>query len=189
MSNKYKYIVIGGSAGSFQVISKIIESLPENYPFAIILALHRLKHVRNGFVEALSLKSKLPISEPEDKESIKTGNIYLAPANYHLYVEPAFYFSLSTEPVVNHSRPSIDLTFKSAAHALKNMLVGIVLSGANRDGATGLKHVENYGGLPIVQNILESQVKTMPASAKKATKNSTEMTTNEIIEFLTNLNK
>ena len=185
--NKYKYIVIGGSAGSFQVISKIMEALPEDYPLTVILALHRLKHVRNGFVEALSLKCKLPITEPDDKETIHLGRVYLAPANYHLYVEPAFYFALSTQSAVNHSRPSIDLTFKSAAYALKNKVIGIVLSGANRDGAEGLKHIENAGGLAIVQNIYESQVKTMPASAKKATKSAIEMTTEEIIKFLLNL--
>ena len=186
MSN-YKYIVIGGSAGSFQVISKIMEALPENFPYVVILTLHRLKQVRNGFVEALSLKCKLPIIEPEDKESLRPGTVYLAPANYHLYVEPGFYFSLSTEGVVNHSRPSIDLTFKSAAYTLKNKMIGIILSGANKDGAEGLRHVENVGGMAIVQDIYESQVKTMPASAQRATKNAKEMTSDELINFIKNL--
>ena len=91
-----KLIIIGGSAGSFQVITKILASLPKDFPVPVVLALHRLKHVRHGFVEALSIKSKMSVYEPYDKDKIKSGNIYLAPANYHLYIELAGTFALST---------------------------------------------------------------------------------------------
>ena len=84
--NDYKAIMIGGSAGSFQVVSRIIAALPANYPLPILMCLHRLKHIRSGFVEALSIKSNLPIIEPHDKEPLKPGRIYLAPANYHMYI-------------------------------------------------------------------------------------------------------
>ncbi|HCC29170.1 MAG TPA: chemotaxis protein CheB, partial [Marinilabiliales bacterium] len=93
----YKAVIIGGSAGSFQVVTKIVSSLPANFPLPVILCLHRLKHVRSGFVEALSIKAAMQIVEPTDKEPIKTGKIYLAPANYHLYVELGNRFALSTE--------------------------------------------------------------------------------------------
>ena len=163
-----KYIIIGGSAGSFQSITEILSELPKDYEAAIFLCLHRLKHIRTGFVEALSIKSKLPISEPCDKEIVRGGKIYLAPANYHMHFELGNHFSLSTEEAVNHSRPSIDLSFASAAYIFKNKLTGILLSGANRDGAQGMKEINNYGGTTIVQNPDECQVKTMPTAAMAA---------------------
>lgn len=183
----YKAIIIGGSAGSFQVVTKIISSLPENYPLPVILCLHRLKHVRSGFVEALSIKSKMPIVEPNDKDPIKPGKIYLAPANYHLYVELGNKFALSTEEAVNHSRPSIDLSFFSAAYNYKRKLVGVILSGANKDGALGLKSVTDNGGLTIVQDPKECQVPTMTTASISATKVDHVLSTNKIIDFLLNL--
>jgi len=184
---KYQYIIIGGSAGSFQVVTRLLASLPKTYNIPIILCLHRLKHIRSGFVEALSIKSKLPIVEPNDKEHIRPGKIYLAPANYHLYVEFGNYFALSTEDPMNHSRPSIDLSFFSAAYAYKEKLLGIILSGANKDGALGLKRVKDLGGLTIVQDPEECQVRTMTAAAIKTTKVDHIFSTDQIIEFLLSL--
>jgi len=183
----YKALIIGGSAGSFQVVTKIISSLPANYPLPVILCLHRLKHVRSGFVEALSIKAKMPIVEPNDKDSIKSGKIYLAPANYHLYIELGNKFALSTEESVNHSRPSIDLSFISAAYNYKRKLIGIILSGANKDGAMGLKGVKDNGGLTIVQDPNECQVPTMTLASMNATNVDHVFETNRIIDFLLNL--
>lgn len=183
----YKYIIIGGSAGSFQAVTKILASLPKKFNLPIFLCLHRLKHVRTGFVEALSIKSKLPIVEPKDKEHIRPGKIYLAPANYHMYIELGNYFALSTEESVNHSRPSIDLSFASAAYAYKEKLIGIILSGANKDGALGLKSIKEAGGLVIVQDPEECQVKTMTTASLKATKVDYVYNTDQIIEYLLTL--
>ncbi|PKP09993.1 MAG: chemotaxis protein CheB [Bacteroidetes bacterium HGW-Bacteroidetes-4] len=183
----YKAVIIGGSAGSFQVVTKIVSSLPANYPLPVILCLHRLKHVRSGFVEALSIKAQMPIVEPNDKEPIKSGKIYLAPANYHLYVELGNRFSLSTEDAVNHSRPSIDLSFFSASYNYKRKLVGIILSGANKDGALGLKSVKDNGGLTIVQDPNECQVPTMTLASMNATNVDHVFSTNKIINFLLSL--
>jgi two-component system chemotaxis response regulator CheB len=108
---------------------------------------HRLKHVRSGFVEALSIKSGLPVREPDDKDPIKSGYIYLAPANYHMYIELGNKFALSTEEAVNHSRPSIDLSFISAAYNYKQKLIGIILSGANKDG--GSRHKKSKGLMEV----------------------------------------
>ncbi len=94
LNNNYKAIVIGGSAGSFQGITKILSQLPKTFPLPIIMCLHRLKHVRNGFVEALSIKSVFPVVEPYDKEQIKKGGVYLAPSNYHMSVELGNYFAM-----------------------------------------------------------------------------------------------
>ena len=183
----YKAVIIGGSAGSFQVITKILSSLPSNFNLPLLLSLHRLKHVRSGFVEALSIRSTIPIIEPNDKEPIKSGRGYLAPANYHMYVELGNKISLSTEEPVNHSRPSIDLSFITAAEAYRNKLIGIILSGANRDGAFGLKRVKDLGGLTIVQDPNECQVKTMTEASIKMTQIDHIFSTNQIIRFLNRL--
>ena len=113
----YKAVIIGGSAGSFQIVTRILNSLTPDFPVPVLLCLHRLKHVRSGFVEALSLKSGIPVEEPFDKDVLRPGKAYLAPANYHMYIELANRIALSTEETVNHSRPSIDLSFITAANA------------------------------------------------------------------------
>ena len=183
----YKAVIIGGSAGSFQVITKILHALPSNYPLPIILCLHRLKHVRSGFVEALSIKSGISILEPEDKEMIKPGKAYLAPANYHMYIDLGNRIALSTEEPVNHSRPSIDLSFISAAQTYRSKLLGIILSGANKDGAYGLKRIKDFGGTCIVQDPKECQVSTMTEASLKLTKVDHTLNTNQIIQYLLNL--
>lgn len=189
LNNQYKAIVIGGSAGSFQVISKILSNLPKDFELPIIMCLHRLKHVRHGFVEALNIKSSNSLNEPEDKETIKKGKIYLAPANYHLCVELGNYFSLSTEEMVNNSRPSIDITLETAAYAYKNKLIGILLTGANKDGAMGMKKIKDKGGLTIVQEPSECMIDTMPVAAMKITQIDHVLTVSQIISFLLELDK
>lgn len=189
LHNRYKAIVIGGSAGSFQGITRILSSLPENFSLPIIMCLHRLKHVRNGFTEALSIKSIKPVTEPCDKESIKRGNVYLAPANYHLSVELGNSFSLSTEEMVNNSRPSIDITLETAAYTYKDKLIGILLSGANRDGALGMKRIKDRGGLTIVQDPAECMIDTMPSAALQLTEIDYTLKVEEIIGLLIELDK
>lgn len=179
--------MIGGSAGSFQVITKILNAVPQNYPLPLLLCLHRLKHVRSGFVEALSLKAGINIVEPMDKQQIKPGTAYLAPANYHMYIELANRIALSTEESVNHSRPSIDLSFITAAAAYREKLVGIILSGANRDGAYGLKKVKDNGGLTIVQDPKTCEVKTMTEASMELTKVDHVFNVDQIINFILKL--
>ena len=186
---KYKAIVIGGSAGSFQGISRMLSELPDNFQLPIIMCLHRLKHVRNGFVEALSLKSIAEVIEPFDKQPVKKGKVYLAPANYHMAIELGNYFSLSTEDMVNNSRPSIDITLQSAAYAYGDKLIGILLSGANRDGAIGMQHIKKKGGMTIVQNPEECMIDTMPKAALSLTSIDHVMNIDEIIRLLKDLNK
>lgn len=183
----YKAVIIGGSAGSFQVITKILNAIPKDFPVPLLLCLHRLKHIRSGFVEALSLKSNIPIEEPFDKETLKPGKAYLAPANYHMYVELSNRIALSTEETVNHSRPSIDLSFITAANAYREKLIGIILSGANKDGALGLKKVHDNGGIAIVQDPNECEVKTMTQSALQLTKVDFVYSTEQIISYMKKL--
>jgi two-component system chemotaxis response regulator CheB len=189
MMQDYRAVVIGGSAGSFQVVVKILQSLPKNFNYPVFLCLHRLKHIRSGFVEALSLKSNIPVIEPYDKTHIKSGIAYLAPANYHMYVELANQISLSTEESVNHSRPSIDLTYMSTAQSYRQKLVGIILSGANRDGAAGMKKIAELGGTTIVQDPQECEVRTMTEATLNITKVTHIYKTDQIIHFLKSINK
>lgn len=183
----YKAVIIGGSAGSFQIVTRILNSLTPDFPVPVLLCLHRLKHVRSGFVEALSLKSGIPVEEPFDKEVLRPGKAYLAPANYHMYIELANRIALSTEETVNHSRPSIDLSFITAANAYRDKLIGIILSGANRDGALGLKKVHDLGGVTIVQDPNECEVKTMTQSALQLTPVDYVYSTDQIISYLKKL--
>jgi two-component system, chemotaxis family, protein-glutamate methylesterase/glutaminase len=189
LNNSFKAVVIGGSAGSFQGMVKILSQLPKGFPLPIIMCLHRLKHVRNGFVEALSIKSVVQVMEPHDKENIKKGSVYLAPANYHMSVELGNYFALSTEEMVNNSRPAIDITLGTSAFVYKDKLVGILLSGANRDGALGMKQIHDRGGLTIVQDPAECMIDTMPKAALALTKIDHVLKVDQIVEFLKELDK
>ncbi|SRR5258708_2995896 len=189
LNNSYKAVVIGGSAGSFQGIVKILAQLPKNFPVPIIMALHRLKHVRNGFVEALSIKSVVQVVEPVDKEPIKRGAVYLAPSNYHMSVELGNYFALSTEDMINNSRPAIDITLGTAAYVYRDKLIGILLSGANRDGGLGMKNIKDRGGITIVQEPEECMIDAMPRAALSMTQIDHIMKVDQIIGFLKDLDK
>jgi len=187
MSQKIRAITIGGSAGSFQVITQILKEIPKDFKLPIFLCFHRLKHIREGFVEALSLHSNIPIREPYDKERIKPGIAYLAPANYHMYIELSRSIGLSTEELINFSRPSIDITLQSAGYVYRKNLIGIILSGANKDGAMGLKKIKDNGGYTIVQSPQTSTVATMPESSMELTEIDEILSPNEIVLFIKNL--
>lgn len=189
LDNRYKAVVIGGSAGSFQGIVRILSNLPDNFPLPIIMCLHRLKHVRNGFVEALSIKSTIEIVEPYDKQPIKKGKVYLAPSNYHMSTELGNYFSLSTEEMINNSRPAIDLTLGSAAYVYRDKLIGILLSGANKDGGLGMKYIKDKKGMTIVQEPTECMIDTMPKAALNLTTIDHVLKIDEIVTFFKQLHK
>lgn len=184
MSFNFKCIAIGGSAGSFSVVIEILKNLPADFSLPVLICMHRMKSGKEGFVNAINLKSQIKVLEPLDKESIRNNCVYLAPANYHMYIELNRTISLSTEEDYNYSRPSIDLMFNSAAYVYKKHLVGIVLSGANHDGARGLRTIKKFGGTSIIQNRNECLVQTMPLAAKKSTLIDHELKIKEIVSFL-----
>ncbi|MCS6823701.1 MAG: chemotaxis protein CheB [Cytophagaceae bacterium] len=187
LTRQYKAVAIGGSAGSFSVLTNILNQIPADFSLPIIICCHRLKHIRSGFIEALEIKSTKKVTEPDDKESIKKGCVYVAPANYHMCVEVGNTFALSTEEMVNNSRPSIDLTLETCAYVFKDKLIGILLSGANKDGARGMKKIKEYGGLTIVQDPTECTIDTMPKSAMAITEIDYVYPVNKIIKFLNEL--
>jgi len=188
-SVEYKAIVIGGSAGSFHVLQDLLSKIPAEFAIPIIICCHRLKHIKNGFIEALSTKSIKQVKEPEDKEVIKRGMVYLAPANYHMNIEMGYTFSLSTEQMVNNSRPSIDITFETAAYTYKERLIGILLTGANKDGALGMKRIKERGGLTVVQDPMQCAMDTMPKAALQATAIDHVFGVLEIANLLNQINK
>lgn len=187
LTPKYRAIAIGGSAGSFQPVTNLLAKLPEDFPLPVFLCLHRLKHVKHGFVEALSIKSNKPVVEPFDKEPVKRGKVYLAPANYHMGIELGNAFTLTTEGLINNSRPSIDIALGTAAYAYKDKLIGILLSGANKDGAEGMRQISRYNGLTIVQDPKDSMINTMPNAALNQTSIDHVLTADGIIDFLLEL--
>lgn len=187
MTRDIKIIVIGGSAGSFSVVRKILSSLPVNFPLPIFLCLHRLKNVRFGFAESLNIDSKLHVMEPQDKTKVKPGFVYLSPANYHMIIEPSHIIALSTEPEINYSRPSVDLTIMTAGFSFREKMVGIILSGTNSDGSKGLHNAYRNGAYTIIQDPGNAQFGTMPNEVLKKFKPHKILTDDEIAGFINSL--
>ena len=166
---RYEAVVIGVSAGGIEALKAILSPLPASFPLPIAIVQHRDARSDSFLAEYLGRLSGLAVSEAEDKEPICPGHAYLAPAGYHLLIESDRSFSLSVDPRVNYSCPSIDVLFESAADAFADSLIGIVLTGANADGARGLKTIKSRGGLAIVQNPETAQAAAMPRAALEAT--------------------
>ena len=152
----------------------------------MVIAQHRNKNSDSGLCEVLNRSCDLPISEPDDKEPILGGHIYLAPHDYHLLIERGS-FALSTEPPVAFARPSIDLMFESAADVYGKSVIGAILTGANIDGARGLARIKSFGGFAVVQDPGEAEVPEMPLAAIAATNVDRVAPLNEIASLLEQL--
>ncbi len=158
-------LVFGGSAGSLEVLLKILAKLQVPISFAIIIVIHRKNSHDSTLLELLASKTNIPVKEVEDKDPLLAGNVYLAPADYHLLIENDRTFSLDASEKVNFSRPSIDVTFESVADIFGASAVAVILSGANSDGTEGLKAIKNTGGTAIAQDPISAQVPFMPQYA------------------------
>lgn len=163
----YKAIVIGTSYGGLEALKVILPQLDEGFPLPLIIVLHIGDHNNDLFIDYMNSVCALEVKEAESHEPIRPGVIYFAPPNYHLLIEDDFTFSLSTDERINFSRPSIDVLFESAAWAYSAGLIGIILTGANSDGAIGLRTIQNLGGLTMVQNPCTSLSPAMPRAALK----------------------
>lgn len=164
-SNKTELVVIGGSAGSLQVIMELIKKLKENLGFPILLIVHRKAQSVSILPTLLQQFSSMDVIEAEDKIEIQNNKIYIVPADYHLLFETKTMVSLDSSEKVNYSRPSIDVTFKSAAEMYGENLVGILLSGANADGVEGLEYIKKNKGTVWVQDPDTAEVNYMPKQA------------------------
>lgn len=160
----FKLVVIGASLGGLKALVAILSKLPANFPLPVAIVQHRTRENGDSLRATLQVISNLVLEEPDDKAEIRPGRVYLAPPNYHLLVEKG-HFALSTDSPVEYSRPSIDVLFESAALAYGASLIGVVLTGANRDGARGARVIKDCGGYVIVQDPLTAESPTMPEAA------------------------
>lgn len=160
-------VAIGTSFGGLMALKRILPQLPAALPCPVIIVQHRSASHPHGMLEVVSAGCAMPMSEPEDKTKLEPGKAYLAPAGYHLLVEHAS-FSLSTEARVCCARPSIDVLFESAALAFGTGVLGVVLTGANSDGAEGAVRIAECGGTVFVQDPDGAASRVMPDAALTA---------------------
>lgn len=179
-----KAVVIGGSAGAIDILTDLIPSLPKDFPLPIMVVVHLPADKHSIVAELLNEKSDVTVTEARDKEHLEPGHVYVAPPDYHLLAERDGSISLSVEERVLYSRPSIDVLFETASDAYQEKLLGILLSGANEDGARGMRMISDNEGIVIVQDPSEAQSKTMPKSAIRKVPNAQIKTVSEISKYL-----
>jgi two-component system chemotaxis response regulator CheB len=163
----HEIVVIGTSWGGLQALKALIGALPPEFRIPIVIVQHRHRDSDGALATLLQECTGMELCDVEDKQPIQPGYVYVAPPDYHLLVEEGS-LALSTEAPVRYSRPSIDVTLMSAADVYGPRTVGVVLTGANADGARGLAHVVGRGGLAFIQDPAEAASPTMPAAAVKA---------------------
>ena len=182
----YDLVVVGTSWGGLAALRTLVGALPASFRMAVTLVQHRHKDSDHVLRALLQERSHLIVCEVEDKMPIEEGHIYVAPPDYHTLIEPG-HFALSTEAPVRFSRPSIDVTFNSAADAYAHRVVGVVLTGANNDGASGLRRISDLGGLALIQDPQTAESPTMPAAAQKVVSRARVMSLPRIGEYLATL--
>lgn len=158
-------IVIGASAGGIDALLQLLPGLPPAFRIPIVVMLHLPEERDSHLAEIFNLRLALPVREAMDKEAIRPGTVYFAAPGYHLSIEYDRSFSLSCEPPLHYSRPSIDILMESAADAYGSAVAGVLLTGANEDGAAGLCKIHACGGVTIVQDPKEAQSAVMPDAA------------------------
>ena len=182
----YDIAVVGTSWGGLAALRMLVTGLPESFMMALVLVQHRHKDSDHLLRMLLQEHTSLRVCEVEDKMPIEHGGVYVAPPDYHTLVEPG-YFSLSTDAPVRYSRPSIDVTFLSAADSYAHRTVGIVLTGANADGSSGLRRISDRGGMVLVQDPATAESPAMPMAAVKAVPRARVMPLPDLVEYLVGL--
>lgn len=162
---RIKLVVIGGSSGSLKILLYLLKNIRPGFPVPVLIVVHRNSHHESLLPELLSSRTDLTVKEAEEKEPVLPGYMYVAPADYHLLIESDEFLSLDYSEKINYSRPSIDVTFRSAAEVYKEHLIGILLSGANSDGAEGMEEIKRHNGITIVQDPMEADTDYMPRQA------------------------
>ncbi len=182
----YDIVVVGTSWGGLAALRTLVGGLPREFMMAVTLVQHRHKDSDQLLRVLLQERSSLEVCEVEDKMPIEHGRIYVAPPDYHTLVERG-HFSLSTEAPVRYSRPSIDVTFASAADSYAHRTVGIVLTGANADGSEGLSRISERGGMALVQDPATAESRVMPEAASRRVPRAKVMPLEEIVAFVAGL--
>lgn len=186
-NKRYEAVVIGGSAGSMEVMLSFFSLLPPHFYFPITVICHLHPEDDGGMVELFKSKLQIKVLEAREKEKLQTGHIYFPPANYHLLVERDCTFALSKDKKVHFSRPSIDVFFESAAVCWAEKLIGIILTGASADGAEGIRAIKKHGGLTLAQDPDEATYAVMPQAAIDTGCVDTVLPTAEIGDFLSEI--
>lgn len=168
MASTFQAVTIGVSTGGVNALQKLLGQLPADFPLPILIVQHIGPEAGIGLVKLLDECCALRVKEADEQDEILPGTVYLAPSNYHLLVERAGFLSLSADPPVSFSRPSVDVLFESAAEAFGPGLIGVVLTGANFDGSQGLRTIKQKGGVAIVQDPDDAEARQMPQSAMAA---------------------
>jgi len=180
----YELICVGASWGGLQAIGQVLSDLPDDLDPPIVVAQHRHpQSVEGALAELLALQTTRPVVDIEDKLPIEPRSVYVAPPDYHVLVERGS-FALSLEDRVQFARPSIDVLFESAADAYRERLVGVILTGANEDGAAGLRRIKQRGGVAVIQDPAQAVRRSMPDAAIAATVADAVLPVEEIGRFL-----
>jgi two-component system chemotaxis response regulator CheB len=182
-----KVVVIGCSAGGFALVFDIIAKLPKNFPLPVIVVIHRSRKHKSSIEEILNTKSKAMVKVASEKDQLKKGNVYFAPSDYHLLLEPDGSLTLDSSEPVMFSRPSIDVTFQSVADVYNEQVIAILLSGANSDGAEGICYIHQKQGFTVIQNPDSAEVRTMPEAAINRCSADLILTNLEIFSFMETL--
>ena len=164
MRRYYRVVLVGTSYGGVEALERVLPGLSPGLRVPVVVVQHRSRDADGGLCEFLRDHSPLPVVEPNDKEEVLAGRVYLAPRDYHLLVEDGR-FALSVDAPVTYARPSIDVLFESAADVYGGATIGVVLTGANRDGARGLARIKERGGFAVVQDPAEAESRAMPEAA------------------------
>ena len=180
-------VVIGASAGGVEALYEILPALPASFRPALLIVLHLPRERPSLLVEIYENRCALPVGEAEDKEPVEPGTVYFAPPDYHMLVEKSRQIALSTDEPVHYSRPSIDVLFESAADVYADRLLGIILTGANADGAAGLHAIHRAGGVTVVQQPDSAKVPVMVVSALQRNPADFVLSLPEIAELLKGL--
>jgi two-component system chemotaxis response regulator CheB len=178
-------VVVGTSYGGLAALQVVLPALARNFPLPVVVVQHRGKDSDN-LCEFLQKHSALPLTEPNDKDAIAPGRVYLAPRDYHLLVERDG-FALSTEAPVGYARPSINVLFESTADIYQEHTLGVILTGANADGARGLAKIKSFGGLCVVEDPESAESRGMPQAAIAATTVDAILPLREIAPYLNQL--
>ena len=183
----YELVVIGASWGGLHAVGTVLDGLGDTSSAAFVVAQHRGAGGGERLAPLLQRRTGLRVSEAEDKDPLTPGSVYLAPPDYHTLIEADGTIALSTEEAVRHARPSIDVLFRSAAEAYRERCVGVVLTGANEDGADGLALIKSLGGVAVVQDPRTAERGEMPSAAIEATNADVVLPLEEIGLFLRGL--
>ncbi|MGI8836731.1 MAG: chemotaxis protein CheB [Pyrinomonadaceae bacterium] len=169
MTSEPEIVAIGTSTGGLKALQTLLSGLTADFLLPVVIVQHRGSGPENGLCEFLGSSSSLPVSEPEDKEPVLPGRVYLAPRDYHLLIENRS-FALSTDHAIAFARPSIDVLFECVADEYGDRAIGVILTGASRDGARGLAKISSQGGVTVVEKPESATSAEMPRAALVATK-------------------